>query len=167
MAAADHNPTRRALLGAALGVPLSRHPGLDPRSTYPSGPTSEAAPPPEERWMPDQVRHDDVGAWIEALAAFRTAEAEVAAVQAATAGRSAAEEEALLPAHEDACSKMEAALGRVLRAAAPDLAVLAAKLELLFAHAVEPGAVEEGLAEAVMADARRLGRPRPIRGRSG
>jgi hypothetical protein len=52
---------------------------------------------------------------------------------------------------------MGAALGRVLAAPAPDLGALAVKLELVFAHAIEPGAVEEGVAEAVLADARRLG----------
>jgi hypothetical protein len=51
---------------------------------------------------------------------------------------------------------MEGALGRAMAAPAPDLAGFAVKLELLFAHAVEPGAVEGDVADAVMADCRRL-----------
>ena len=36
------------------------------------------------------------------------------------------------------------------------MAAFALKLELLFAHAVEPGVVEEGVAQSVVAEARRL-----------
>ncbi|HEY0313803.1 MAG TPA: hypothetical protein VGC56_15090 [Allosphingosinicella sp.] len=103
--------------------------------------------------MPDQVRHDE---WELALAAFREAQAAVQAVEAATAGRSAAEEEAWLPRHDAACVAMDEALAGTLAAPAPNLPAFAAKLELLFAHAVEPGAVEDEYAEAVLADSRRL-----------
>ena len=154
--------TRRALLGAALGVPVLRHPGLgshqsttlmgfpDPGSTFLPDPHREPAPAHEERWMPDQVRHDD---WAGALSAFHAAQAEVHRIEATTAGRSAEEEEAWLPRHHAACAAMEDALARTLAAPAPDLAAFARKLELLFGHCIEPGAVEEEVAEAVMADA--------------
>jgi hypothetical protein len=92
----------------------------------------------------------------DALPAFRQAQVAVQAVEAATAGRSAAEEEAWLPRHDAACAAMEAALARAIAAPAPDFAAFAMKLELLFAHAVEPGAVEEEVVEAVFADTRRL-----------
>jgi hypothetical protein len=80
----------------------------------------------------------------------------VRAIEGATAGGSVEEEEAWLPAHGAACDAMDEALGRVLDAPAPDLGAFAVKLELLFAHAVEPGAVEEGVVEAVFADSERL-----------
>jgi hypothetical protein len=93
---------------------------------------------------------------VEALAAFRAAQAEVLAVEGVTAGRSVEEEEAWLPVHDAACGAMEAALARAIAAPAPDLAGLAVKLELLFGYEVEPGAVGEGSVEFVLADALRL-----------
>ena len=87
---------------------------------------------------------------------MRAAQALVAEVEAATAGASVEEEEKWLPRHEAACARMEAAVARAVTVAAPDLPAFADKLELLFAHGVEPGAVEEGWLEAVRADARRL-----------
>jgi hypothetical protein len=51
---------------------------------------------------------------------------------------------------------MGAALARAIAAPVPDLGALAGKLELVFAHAIEPGAVDDGVVEAVMADCRRL-----------
>jgi len=107
--------------------------------------------------MPDRVRHDD---WWLALSAFRAAEAEVAAIEAATAGRSADEEEAWLPRHDAACAAMDDALARAFAAPAPDLTALAAKIELLFDHAIEPGSVDEEVAEAVLRDSRQLLLPR-------
>jgi len=77
-------------------------------------------------------------------------------IEGATAGASVEEEETWLPAHDRACAAMDDALARAIAAPAPDLAALAVKLELLFAHCIEPGAVEEEVAEAVIADSRRL-----------
>lgn len=92
----------------------------------------------------------------QALAAFRAAEAEVRRIEAATAGRSAAEEEAWLPRHGAACAAMDDALDRLMALPAPTHAALAAKLELLFARAIEPDAVGEDVADAILADSRRL-----------
>ncbi|HMC93080.1 MAG TPA: hypothetical protein VKI45_11525 [Allosphingosinicella sp.] len=145
--------TRRALLGAALGVPLSCHPELG----------SGSSPPPAERatsWTLKQVQGDGEDAWARALAAFRAAEAEVRRIEAATAGRSAAEEEAWLPRHDAACAAMDDALDRLMALPAPTHTALAAKLELLFAHAVEPGAVDDAVTAALLTDSRRLLLPR-------
>jgi hypothetical protein len=91
--------------------------------------------------------------WAAALRAFREARAEVDAVERRSAGLSVVEEEAWMPAHEAACAAMEGALGRVVRAAAPDLAALGEKMGLVFDFAVEPGAVEAaGVVAALMAD---------------
>lgn len=141
--------SRRALLGAALGVPLSCHPER----------VSGSSPPPAGRatsWTPDQVRSDEEGEWQRALTAFRAAEAEVRRIEGATAGGSVEEEETWLPAHDLACAGMDDALACAIAAPVPDLAAFAVKIELLFAHCIEPGAVEEEVAEAVMADSRRL-----------
>ncbi|HEX8193372.1 MAG TPA: hypothetical protein VF552_10780 [Allosphingosinicella sp.] len=61
-----------------------------------------------------------------------------------------------MPAHKAACAAMEGALGRVVRAPAPDLAALGEKMGLVFDLIVEPGAVEAGVVSALMADVRRL-----------
>jgi hypothetical protein len=77
-------------------------------------------------------------------------------IEAATAGASAEEEETWLPADDAACAAMDDALVRAIAAPAADLGAFAVKLELLFAHCIEPGAVEGEVGEAVMGDARRL-----------
>jgi hypothetical protein len=78
-------------------------------------------------------------------------------VERRSAGRPIEEEDEWMPAHEAACAGMEEALGRVLRAPAPDLAALGDKMGLVFAFAVEPGAVEGAVVAALMDDLRRLG----------
>jgi hypothetical protein len=114
----------------------------------------EEAPPPLFATSPANAGEDQQ--WDTTLTAFQTALAEVLGIQAATVGGSVEEEEALLPAHDAACSAMEGALARVMLAPAPDLAAFAVKLELLFAHALEPGSFEEEIGVALLADARRL-----------
>jgi hypothetical protein len=80
----------------------------------------------------------------------------VAAVEAATAGRSIEEEEAWLPRHDAACAAMEAAAGRVIGVPAPDFGAFADKLELFFGHGIEPDAVEEDWLAAIRIDLGRL-----------
>jgi hypothetical protein len=50
----------------------------------------------------------------DAFAAFRQAQADVHAIEAATAGGSVADEEAWQPRHEAACTAMEATLARAI-----------------------------------------------------
>lgn len=133
MAAAHHKLSRRALLaGACAGavVPPLRQSGLDPGSTF-------LAAIEEERWTPDQVcpepgrrgRHDDGGrgaAWQKALARYARAEA---ALEAAAH----VEDDGLF---DRALSRHNAALARLLRTAAPDLAAAARKIELIVRHEV-------------------------------
>jgi hypothetical protein len=146
MAAGQHNPSRRALLGAAVGLPLV------------GGINSEFARPPAFAFgyggspSPSELGED----WVKALAAFEKAEAAVREIEAATAGYSLEDEEALLPAHGAACAAMEAALGRLLLVPAPDLPAFSAKLELLLEHALEPHSVGEDVLAAVRGDVRRL-----------
>jgi hypothetical protein len=94
MADGQHKLSRRALLGAVCAAPvLSRHSGLDPESTFPT-------PAPDEgRWIPDQVRDDEVAEWHRALARFH----EVQAIL--DAARSEPDEDAydrLLDSHSEA-----------------------------------------------------------------
>ncbi|MEA3050205.1 MAG: hypothetical protein QOG84_2041 [Sphingomonadales bacterium] len=152
MADAQLNLTRRALLGAACAGSVIRHAGLDPASTF------ALVAVEGERWTPDQVRGDGVGsgAWQQALGAFRGAQAAVAEIEAATAGAPFAEEEDWLPRHDAACDRMEEALLRTIALPAPDLGALAVKLELLFAHGIEPNAVDDAWLAAIREDALRL-----------
>jgi len=85
--------------------------------------------------------------------------AEVAAVEAATAGGSVEEEEAWLHRHDAACARVEAAVEQAMGSRVPDLEGFVANLGLLFAHGVEPGAIEDGWVEAIGEDGRR-----PLRG---
>jgi hypothetical protein len=77
-------------------------------------------------------------------------------VEAACAGYRFDEEEEVLPGHRAAVEALSAAVRRVIGATAPDAAGVAAKVELLFAHEVEPGAVDPACVEAVREDLRRL-----------
>ncbi|MFL6863082.1 MAG: hypothetical protein ACJ8DZ_08780 [Allosphingosinicella sp.] len=162
MAAAQLNLTRRALLGAACVPALGRHAGLDPASTF------SLAALAEGRWTPDQVRGDGCGAdqvrndgvgsgaWELALDGVRAALAAVAEIEAATAGASVEEEAVWLPRHDAACARMEAAVARAIALPAPHLEGFAAELELLFAHGIEPGAVDEAWVSAIRKDALRV-----------
>ncbi|MEA3048762.1 MAG: hypothetical protein QOG84_598 [Sphingomonadales bacterium] len=117
---------------------------------------AQEAPPPPCGWSPSPSLRDREDEWGQALAGFRQALEAVAAIEKATAGCSVEEEEAWLPTHAAACDAMGAGLARAIAAPAPDLGALAAKLDLVFAHAVEPGAVDDGVVEALVADFRRL-----------
>ena len=150
----EHRVSRRVLLGAACVLPLGRHPGLDPGSSFFS-----SLPQAEGSWTPDppdpiRGRGDEEGEaaqsflvpkWDRALAAYRRAEAAVAAMQGAP--------DALF----DPCNlRFNRALSRLLRTPAPHLAALAAKLDLLVAHeAWELGFAAPALS-AIRRDARRL-----------
>jgi hypothetical protein len=145
--------SRRAVLGAAVGLPLlPRHPELV---------SGSSSPPPERAtsWTLKRVQGDDHGhdeAWREALAAFRAAEAEMRAVERTTAGGSAEEEEIWLPVYEARLDAFGGAVRGGLLAVAPDFGAFADKLELFFEHELEPYSVEDEVLAAIRADVRRL-----------
>jgi hypothetical protein len=99
---------------------FSRHSGLDPESTF-SLPAAE-----EVRWTPDQVRGDEVRvkAWDKAFQRLTRAQAEIAALARTS--------------DEDACGRavgrQNAALGRLLKAPAPDLRAVGVKIGLIRAE---------------------------------
>jgi hypothetical protein len=134
MAAAQHKLSRRALLVGACAVPvlpLPRHPELDPGSTF--LPAVE-----KERWIPDEVRHDEVQdarveEWRKALARYRRAEAGLEAV-------AHTKDDEL---YDRALGRHHAVLARLLRTPAPDVAGVSRKLDLIVRHS----AFELSLAE--------------------
>lgn len=151
MAAGRHNLSRRALLGAGVGACLGDGLRGGCRATPSSIDTLAEATSP----LPEPIR------WARTLAAYRRSEARMAAFQA---------EVALLPAERrafPACRPLEArfgdlddrrfaALRRLLRLPAPDLAALSLKLDLVVAdQAWELKGAEDYLA-VIAADARRL-----------
>ena len=137
MAVAELNVSRRALLGAAFAVPLSRHPGLDPGPTFPS-------PSPPRRWTPDQVRGDEN--WTRNLDLLRRAEAKLKAL-----------------AHEpdedlfdNANAVFNHALKKLVRTPAPDLPALALKIDLAVDHEVAELTGGEACLAALKRDAHRI-----------
>ena len=154
MAAARHNLSRRALLGAGVGACASI------ASDTPLLAAQFAAPPPAsgaDRHMAVPALRDR---WDRALADYRRAKARVAAFKAA---------EAQLPAERRAypCEDLEEAFGRLdgirLRAVrrlllmqAPDLEALSLKLGLAVADQAWELAGCETCLVLLSADARRL-----------
>ena len=140
MVAGQHKLSRREVLaGACAGaaVPFPSHPGLDPGSTFP-------APPPEKRWMPDQVRHDE--RWQKALALYARAEAEIEALKHC-------DDDDL---YDRAVGRHIATLGRLLKAPAPDLSAAAWKLELIVRHAAFELSYSDKAFGVLLADLRRF-----------
>jgi hypothetical protein len=143
MAVAELNLSRRALLGAAFALPLSRHPGLDPGSTF------FPSPVPEAGGAPDRVRGDDlsraVTKWDRALARFRNAEAALAAVKSA--------DDDLF---DRVLGRFNHALRRLLRAPAPGPAAFSAKLALAIDQEIWELTGGDACLAALVRDARRL-----------
>ena len=158
MAAREHRVSRRVLLGAACAVPLIRHPGLDPGSSFPSPRQPDSRPP--DRRAPRALRGNaekrgrgdekpvlgPVEKWRKAVARFRRAEAIL----------DAAIHEPDEDLYGDLVVAFNRALKRLLRTPATDLAALSFKLHLAVDHAAwELTGGEAGMA-ALKQDARRL-----------
>ena len=144
MAGAVHNPSRRALLGAAASVAVGvvGVPGLGGAwGSYPS--TS------------------GLGAeqWRSALAAFEDAAAAVEGVAAAGRGLSFEAQEALQGRFDEAGEVMEGALGRLLVAPAPDLFAVLVKVRLIIDHEAATLDSGEGCLRSVERDLLRLSVP--------
>ena len=94
--------------------------------------------------------------WRRALARLEAAEAEVRAVERATAGGSAEEEEALEPVYMARLGEHRAALLRLMKVRAPDLPALALKIELAIDQEVGSLTGGELCLAALKRDVRRL-----------
>lgn len=138
MASREHSCTRRALLGAAVAVPVVGAGG----DASPS--RSSAA--------------EEEGAWSVALRALREAEAAVEGFErwaASPAGRTL-EERQRDYVYEERTEEFVAAMLRLLRAPAPDIGAVAVKIGLIARHWVWE---LDGAADCMLwleADARRL-----------
>jgi hypothetical protein len=149
MAAGRHNPSRRALLGAVVALPLlPRH--CEERS-------DEAI----QRGVEGSAgllrcARNDGARWQRALARLRAAEAEVRAVARATAGGTVEEEEALQEVYDARLGDHSAALLRLMKVRAPDLPALALKIELAVDEEVGTLTGGELCLAALKRDVRRL-----------
>jgi hypothetical protein len=149
MAAADLNPSRRALLGAALVAPvLSIAEGsvlgavAMPMARLMDEPAASAA---EETAQGNSFA---VTVWDRALGSFRHAEAAVAALEGHP------DEDAFGRAHD----RFNAALRRLLAVPAADVAALATKLEVAVAAELADLTYAPPALAALAEDARRLSR---------
>jgi hypothetical protein len=147
MSVAEHNPSRRALLGAAAMLPLmGGSDGADaaPRPLHHS--PAANGPPPRSG--------EDL--WRRLLAEFRGASAAVAECERRTAGAPWAAQAAIEEEYGGRLDALYAALRRLLRAPAPDLAALAMKIELVIDHEVATLNGGEACLAALRRDARRF-----------
>jgi len=145
--------TRRAVLGAAVAVPVVQAGGCVPLPE----PCGAGSSPGRVLAAPHPLEGE--GQWGSTLRALRQAEAAVAAFErwaATPAWRSFEEREALNDAYGERVSAFDAAMLALLEAPAPDLEALAVKIALIAKHRVwELDGGEECLAW-LEADARRL-----------
>ena len=140
MAAGRHNPSRRALLGAALAVPLLE----SVTATSGLAPDCPTAPP-------------RAGAdWKLALARYRAAEAEVRTFERETSGAPWAEQHLIEEKHGALTDELYHTLRLLLRTPAPDMAALSVKLDLAVEHEVGTLAGGEACLAALQRDARNL-----------
>jgi hypothetical protein len=152
MSVAEHNPSRRALLGAAVALPFVG--GIPAKAGIHLADARGS-------WIPDQVRDDgkrgrEDGKWERAWRAFAAAEAALRACERRTAGAPWAQQDAVEEEYGACLDALYAALRRLLRIPAPDLAALAAKIELVIDHEVATLTGGEACLAALRRDARRL-----------
>ena len=150
MAAHTHNPSRRALLGAAVAFPLV---GASSPSSFPRTRESLLPAVPEESWTPDRVRGDGEeesradARWRRLLARYRAAEGAVRAVE----GDAAREED-----YGDRLGDLYAVLRRLLCLPAPGIEAFAVKVVLAIDHELATLAGGEPCLAAIRWEAVRL-----------
>lgn len=161
MASGEHSCTRRDLLGAAVGVAVLRHAvstgsaaaqderrGVDFDRPSPSRPAAPGGAPLPRRGEGD---------WARALAAVRAAEVAVGVAERdQDKARSRAEAVALEEVYGDRLSDFYAAVRRLMRTPAPDMAALAGKIALAVDHEVATLEGGEACMAALKADALRI-----------
>ena len=155
MADGRHNPSRRALLGAVVALPLLSRPCDERSDEAIQGGVGGSAGLVDLRSPSARSARDD-GKWRQALARLRGVEAEIRAVERATAGGTAEEEEALQEIYDARLDAHTAALRRLMKVRAPDLAALAVKIGLAIDEEVGSLAGGERCLAALKRDVRRL-----------
>ena len=158
MAAADLNPSRRALLGAAFAAPLlTAVEGPVLTIANAAAPAAPHEPPlsnvADKHPSPTPQRESGnsfaVTKWDRALARFRRAEGAVLALEGGP------DEEAFGRAHD----RFNLTLRRLFATPAPDIAALAVKLEAAVAAELADLTYAPPALAALAADARRLSSP--------
>jgi len=136
MAAGQHNPSRRALLGAAVALPLLG--------------VGDVTPPPASDFDHGRspAKAGEELAWARALDFYEAAEEEVREAEAWPADF---EDE-----YGERLDALCDALRRLWRTPAPDLRALALKIDLAFEHELGTLAGATACLAAIRADARRL-----------
>jgi hypothetical protein len=121
----------------------------------------EEAPPPACAFgygrSPSPANAGEDLAWRRALAAFQAAEGALRACERRTSGAPWAEQDAVEEEYGACLDALHRALRRLLRVPVPDLAALAAKIELIVEHEVATLTGGEACMAALRRDARRLG----------
>jgi hypothetical protein len=163
MASREHSYTRRAILGAAVAVPVASFDRLRMSGKGAAG-VGSARPSPRPR----PQTGEGVGApraWITALAAFCWAEADLkafdrqsCAASAGPIGRSFEAQEALDDEFAGFVDAADGAMLRLLGTPAPDLDALVLKIALIGDHLVWEMTGGEDCLAWLEADARRLAR---------
>jgi hypothetical protein len=146
MSVGEHNPSRRALLGAAVALPLIGGLGAGTARPLHHRRTGDGPPP----------RSGEDLRWGRALVRYERAAAALAEVERRTAGAPWEEQDAVEEEYGDALDALYRALRRLLRVAAPDLPALAVKIELAIDHEVATLNGGEACLETVRRDALRL-----------
>lgn len=150
MAAGQHNPSRRALLGAAVALPfVGSEAVLRVANPLHHSPAANGPPP----------RPGEELSWQRLLADFAAAEAAAKDVELRSALGSTAVQFALEAEYGERLDAMYAALWRLLRAPSPDLAAFATKIVLAIDHEVATLTGGEACLAAIRREARALAAP--------
>ncbi|HEX6374452.1 MAG TPA: hypothetical protein VFZ91_01900 [Allosphingosinicella sp.] len=159
MASKEHSCTRRAVLGAAVAVPVAAGIGAGSSSARPSPPTALRRAPP----LPQKAGE---GKWKKALRAFRCAVIakdrfeEASSAKAFGPGRRSFDaQEALDERFAGFVNAADSAMLRLLGTPAPDVGALAVKTALIADHQVWEISGGEDCLAWLEADARWLARP--------
>lgn len=161
MASREHSFSRRALLGAAVAVPLL--PLTEPAQGFGGGASPPAVPlqPMHPPPAPPCVQEGE--AWSEIFRAYRRAEAVMERFQEASSAKAYGpgrrpfdEQEALDARFGEIVDVADGAMLALLRAPAPDLEALAVKIALISDHLVWELEGGEDCLAWLEADARRL-----------
>ena len=180
MADAPHNPSRRAcpglcrreVLGAAVGLPVAVVAGSSPLPALRAGPSTALhavmpgcdLPPAGHslsggkaaQAFPQPAGGGTEGRWSLLVAAVDEAWAAVGALERGMKGLAFAEAEARQGEYDAVSERFEAALGRLLRAPAPDAAGFARKIVLAIDHDPDGLFGGEACRRALRRDALRL-----------
>jgi hypothetical protein len=146
--------TRRAVLGAAVAVPVAA--GVGPSSLARASSTDLPSPRPSPLQEEEEVWDVALVAYREADAARARFEVETSAASAGPEGRSFEEQEGLDDEYGLFVSAADSAMLRLLEAPAPDLEALVVKICLISAHLVWESDGGEDCLAWLEADARRL-----------